>query len=98
ALRSDEALLALLRANAPHALLYALAHFTKDKPSVLLFSFLQGLRNHLKTNNYALLLLSTLSCYVVPTVDKLNTATEEEEESMLKIWDWQVAVPRQSWL
>ncbi|KAG6901049.1 hypothetical protein C0995_001448, partial [Termitomyces sp. Mi166 len=43
-LGSDEALLALLRAHAPHALLYALAHFTKDDSPALRAAFARALR------------------------------------------------------
>ncbi|KAG6815975.1 hypothetical protein H0H87_009702 [Tephrocybe sp. NHM501043] len=41
---SDEALLALLRANAPHALLFAIAHFSKDDSPSLRAAFSRALR------------------------------------------------------
>ncbi|KAG6837861.1 hypothetical protein H0H93_013014 [Arthromyces matolae] len=44
AIGSDEALVALLRANAPHALLFALAHFTKDDSSAIRAAFARALR------------------------------------------------------
>ncbi|KAF8065401.1 armadillo-type protein [Lyophyllum atratum] len=41
---SDEALLSLLRANAPRAFLYAIAHFTPDDPPALRSAFARALR------------------------------------------------------